>query len=142
VSEFRFACQPGCTACCSVKGYVYLTEGDLCRAAEFLGMRPGAFERKYVYRTRHLLRLRKPPASQCHFLENGGCSLHPAKPTQCRAFPFWPEVVASPTEWRKLKRYCPGIGKGEPITPEAVQRIANDMREAYPGMYTATVPSL
>ena len=29
----RFECQRGCTACCEQKGFVYLTEGDLARAA-------------------------------------------------------------------------------------------------------------
>jgi uncharacterized protein len=103
--------------------------------AAFLGMTERAFERKYVYRTRHLLRLRKPPASQCHFLTDNGCALHPAKPVQCRAFPFWPESVESRAAWRQLKSYCPGVGKGEVVPVEAVQRIANEMREAYPGMY-------
>src|ERR1039457_2767618 len=47
----RFECQPGCTACCTQKGFVYLTAADLPRMASFLGMTPAAFERRYVYRT-------------------------------------------------------------------------------------------
>jgi Fe-S-cluster containining protein len=94
-----------------------------------------AFERKYVYRTRHLLRLRKPPDSQCHFLRENGCAIHPVKPSQCRAFPFWPESIESPRAWRELGRGCPGIGKGQIVPFAAVQRIANEMRESYPGMY-------
>src|ERR1035441_1032325 len=89
----RFQCQPGCTACCEQRGYVYLTEADLVRAATFVGMTAPAFERKFVYRTAGQLRLRVPRLSQCHFLRDGGCSIHPAKPTQCRIFPFWPEQV-------------------------------------------------
>jgi len=95
----HFACQPGCTACCEQKGFVYLTGGDLARAAHFLGMTPAAFERKYVYRTKNRMRLRVPRESQCNFLRDGGCSIHPAKPTQCRIFPFWPELVESRCEW-------------------------------------------
>ena len=108
------------------------------RAAAFLGLTPRAFESKYVYRTRHLLRLRKPPGAECHFLTESGCSIHPAKPTQCRAFPFWPEVTASRDEWKKLNSYCPGIGQGGVVPEEAVVRITNEMREAYPAMYEAT----
>ncbi len=133
--QLRFACQPGCTACCDAVGYVYLSEADLRRAAAFLGMTPANFERRYVYRTRHLLRLRKPRQLQCHFLGESGCVLHPAKPTQCRAFPFWPELTASRQRWNGLKRRCPGIGCGELVPAGAVLRINCEMREAYPAMY-------
>jgi hypothetical protein len=136
VEELRFACQPGCTSCCQVTGYVYLTEADLRGAAAFLGLSPRVFEARYVYRTTHLLRLRKPRGAQCHFLEEKGCAIHPAKPAQCRIFPFWPELVESRSAWRGIARYCPGIGKGEPASVQGVLRLANEMREAYPGMYS------
>ena len=131
----RFDCRPGCTNCCRVHGYVYLTESDLRAAAVFLGMRPRDFESRYVYRTAHLLRLRKPRHAQCHFLEENGCALHPAKPTQCRIFPFWPELVESRSAWRGISRYCPGIGRGKLASLQGVLRLAAEMREAYPGMY-------
>lgn len=131
----RFQCQPGCTACCEQKGFVYLTEGDLERAARFLGLTPEAFERKYVYRTKNRMRLRVPRESQCNFLRDGGCSIHPAKPTQCRIFPFWPELVESRREWQKTAQYCPGMGQGPLIQIEQARAEALEMREAYPEMY-------
>ena len=131
----RFECQPGCTACCERKGFVYLTEDDVTRAAVFLGMTKRAFERKYVYRTRNLRRLRTPRATQCHFLRDGGCSIHPAKPTQCRIFPFWPELVDLPKEWHKAASWCPGIGKGELVQIETARSLAQEMRMAYPSHY-------
>ena len=48
----RFECQPGCTECCTQRGFVYLTEADVERAAAFLEMTPGAFEQKYVFRSK------------------------------------------------------------------------------------------
>lgn len=131
----RFACQPGCTACCTQRGFVYLSEEDLVRAATFLGMTAAEFERRYVYRTRRRLRLRTPRDSRCHFLRDDGCSIHPAKPTQCRIFPFWPELVESRREWNKTARYCPGMGKGPLIQIESAQAQAREMREAYPELY-------
>jgi Fe-S-cluster containining protein len=98
-------------------------------------MNPAAFEAKYVYRTAYLLRLRKPRGAQCHFLDEKGCALHPAKPAQCRIFPFWPEIVESREAWLGLSSYCPGIGKGAPVPASAVLRLSAQMREAYPGMY-------
>lgn len=137
----RFACQSGCTECCRRQGFVYLTEADLARAAKFLGMRPSAFERKYVYRTRNLRRLRVPRVARCHFLKDGGCSIHPAKPTQCRAFPFWPELVDSPRAWRKTAGYCPGIGKGPLVQIQTIRKVAREMHEAHPRLYPARQPS-
>ena len=131
----RFECQPGCTNCCNVEGYVYITERDLKRIAKYLRMTAAEFESRYVYRTKHLLRLRKPRGSQCHFLESGGCSIHPVNPVQCRLFPFWPELVEKPREWKKAGKHCPGIGKGELIQiGDALERSA-EMRTAYPGIY-------
>lgn len=131
----KFECQPGCTACCEQKGFVWLTESDIPRAAGFLGMTPAAFERRYVYRTRNRRRLRVPRDSQCSFLHDGGCSIHPAKPTQCRIFPFWPELLDSRREWRKAAKYCPGMGKGPLIQIAAAREQAAEMRAGYPEQY-------
>ncbi len=116
---------------------VYITEDDLKRAAKFVGMSAKAFETKYVYRTRHQMRFRKPPEKQCTFLGEHGCSIHPAKPTQCRTFPFWPEIVGLKAAWNRTGRYCPGIGKGELIQIGTAMEIAEEQRRAYPEMYKA-----
>jgi len=135
VRTLRFACQKGCTDCCNTAGYVYLSAQDLARAAAFLGLSPAEFERRYVYRTRRLLRLRKPPDKQCPFLGTSGCLIHPAKPTQCRLYPFWPEIVERPSDWRVESLRCRGIGKGPTIQIGTALELAHQMRQAYPSMY-------
>lgn len=135
MDSVRFTCQSGCTNCCRVQGYVYLTEEDLQRAAAFRGMTCDDFERKYVYRTKHLRRLRKPQNSQCHFLESHGCAIHPAKPTQCRLFPFWPDLLESDGAWTATAARCPGIGTGPYIQIGAALETAEEMRRAYPTIY-------
>ncbi len=114
---------------------MYLTEADIPRMAAFLGMTQRAFEKRYVYRTRNRTRLRVPSDSSCSFLKEDGCSIHPAKPTQCRIFPFWPELVESRREWRKTAKYCPGIDRGPLIQIESARTQAQEMREGYPGLY-------
>jgi uncharacterized protein len=131
----RFACQPGCTECCRQKGFVYLTEADAARVAGYLGMERAAFERKFVYRTKNRMRLRVPRDASCYFLRHDGCSIHAVKPTQCRVFPFWPELLESRREWNKTARYCPGLGKGPLIQIEAAREQAREMREGYPALY-------
>jgi len=131
----RFTCQPSCTKCCEVTGYVYLTKDDLRRAAAFVNISVKQFERRYVVRFKRLLRLRKPKVGQCYFLKDGGCSIHPAKPTQCRLYPFWPELVEDRGKWTLEAKSCPGIGKGELIQLGTACETASEMKRAYPSMY-------
>lgn len=131
----RFQCQPGCTECCTQRGFVWLTEEDLVRVAKFLDMTPRAFERKYIYRTSKRIRLRVPREVHCHFLRDGGCSIHAVKPTQCRIFPFWPELVESRREWKKAAKFCPGLDHGPLVQIETAKQLAREMREAYPALY-------
>ena len=135
MNGLRFRCLRGCIECCNEPGFVYLAEADLAPAAALLHLTPRQFEKRHVYRTKHLLRLRKPIGAQCPFLAPAGCRIHSAKPTQCRAFPFWPELIAPPSAWREAARRCPGIGRGKVVPLQAVERLANDMREGYPEMY-------
>jgi Fe-S-cluster containining protein len=131
----RFTCQPGCTNCCTQQGWVYLTEDDILRAAAFLKLAAAEFERRYIYRTKNIRRLRMAAVARCPFLVDSGCSIHPAKPTQCRIFPFWPAQVNNKREWLKTARYCPGIGKGKLIQIDTARAQAEEMRAAYPHMY-------
>ena len=131
----RFECQPGCIRCCDQDGVVYLSETDILNAAKFVGLRPAEFEAKYVYRTAHQRRLRKPPERQCPFLGASGCDIHPAKPTQCRTFPFWPETLESTKAWKRVGKYCPGVGKGALIQIDAAIEIAEQQKSAYPEHY-------
>ena len=131
----RFECQPSCTTCCQQKGHVYLTEEDIVRAAHFLRLSAVEFERKFVYRTTNLRRLRAPRDAQCGFLRADGCSIHPVKPTQCRLFPFWPELVDDEKEWAKTGEWCPGIGKGDLIQIETAHEFTTEMRQAHLRLY-------
>jgi Fe-S-cluster containining protein len=133
--HLRFACQSGCTKCCEVHGFVYITENDLRRIAAYVGLTPTAFEKRYVVRFKRLLRLRKPRRAQCHFLTKGGCSVHPVKPVQCRLYPFWPELVEQRAHWEAERRMCPGIGKGELIQIGVACETAAEMKTAYPAIY-------
>lgn len=107
----------------------------MVRIAAHLTLSPAAFERSYCYRTKNRVRLRVPRDAQCVFLVAGGCSIHSVKPVQCRIFPFWPEMVESRREWRKLAHYCPGIDKGPLVQIEDARAQAEEMRAGHPAMY-------
>ena len=130
----RFTCIRGCTRCCEREDFIYLTEEDVKRIAGHLGMDVKAFQAQHVYRTRRTRRLRMR-LGKCPFLLEDGCSIHTVKPTQCRLFPFWPELVASRKEWARTGRYCPGIGVGKLVQIGTAVERAEEMRTAYPSMY-------
>jgi len=131
----RFECVPGCTNCCRVQGWIYLSETDATRIAGYLKLSPAEFESRYLYRTKNTLRFRKPKGAQCHFLNDGGCSIHAVKPTQCRLFPFWPELVENRKNWNQTAKNCPGIGRGPLIQIGQAIEIADEMRRSYPSDY-------
>lgn len=131
----RFECQPGCTKCCEQQGFVYLTEEDILRLADYLNLTTPDFEYRYVFRTKNQRRLRVPRHANCEFLESGGCRVHEAKPTQCRTFPYWPELLDSRQSWHKTGKWCPGIGKGELINIDLANEAAEEMRSSHPFLY-------
>jgi Fe-S-cluster containining protein len=130
--NFRFECQRGCTNCCTKSGHVFVTEEDIGRIAEYLGLERAAFEQRYVYRSKLGARLTVPRADGCHFLVEGGCSIHEVKPLQCLVFPYWPENVAARSAWKGLRRYCPGVGVGPLVQIETVRAQAQAYRDAFP----------
>ena len=132
--NFRFECQAGCTNCCTQSGHVWVTEEDVERIAVYLGLDRATFEKRYVYKSKQGLRLTIPGPHSCHFLMDGGCSIHAVKPLQCRVFPYWPENVANRASWKKLSRYCPGIGVGPLVQISTVRQQSQAYHDAFPDL--------
>jgi uncharacterized protein len=61
--------------------------------------------------------------------------VHPAKPTQCRAFPFWPELIEDEKQLEEAAQWCPGIGKGNLVPVAELEKSAREMKKSYPHMY-------
>jgi Fe-S-cluster containining protein len=103
----RFGCTQ-CGACCRIKGYVWLGGPDIARMADFLKLSIDEFRARYVQehviegQDERGLSLVKVPHG-CVFLDDATnqCTLHDARPTQCRTFPFWPMALESPEAWER-----------------------------------------
>lgn len=65
----------------------------------------------------------------CVFYSPEGCKIYDVRPAQCRRFPFWKHVMASPEEWDTLKQRCPGIGQGQLYVREEIEAIMRGERD-------------
>lgn len=109
----RFECQ-GSGKCCVSRGqygYVYLTLEDRRRLARHFKLPTREFTKRYCVKEDGLWVLRDF-TDACVFLEGKRCGVYEARPTQCRTWPFWPEVMNAKTWDAEVKRFCPGVGKG------------------------------
>lgn len=110
----RFKCQ-GSGKCCVSRGeygYVYMTKEDRIRMAKALGMTTSAFTRQYCQKQDGIYHLIDGPDGMCSFLDDHKCSIYEGRPTQCRTWPFWPEVMNAKVWQEEVATFCPGVGKG------------------------------
>ncbi|AKU91663.1 YkgJ family cysteine cluster protein [Vulgatibacter incomptus] len=120
---FRFECTR-CGDCCRRPGFVYLAADEPARLAKHLGLPLAGLKRRFLTRLvdgTWAIEVEES-GSGCPFLVDNLCSVEPVKPGQCRAYPFWRELVKDPAAWEREARACEGIGKGEPLPPDEVRR--------------------
>jgi len=108
-----FACTK-CGACCTgAPGYVWVTVDEMMKLAEFRGESLDEFTSRFVRKVGRRYSLIERPGGDCIFWDaKAGCTVYPARPTQCRTWPFWEENVESPEDWERTTEICPGSGRG------------------------------
>ena len=121
----RFNCQR-CGACCSgAPGYVWLEAADVAALALSLGLERADFLANHTRRVDGGLSLREETDGRCVLFESGlGCRAYEARPRQCRTWPFWARIVATPAAWEREAADCPGMGTGDVIDPEEIERLS------------------
>ncbi len=124
----RFECQ-GSGKCCTSHGefgFVFLTPADRKRFAKFFKMTSSEFTKKYCDRTNGVWHLKENPAQpDCMFLEKKRCSVYDARPSQCRTWPFWGEVMNAKSWTKDVASFCPGVGKGKLWSAEEITAVLN-----------------
>lgn len=107
----NFGCT-GCGKCCTGSpGFVWLTEEEVSVISDYLAIPREQFLKEYT--RKHFGRLaliEKGSDYDCVFLEDKKkCTIYPVRPQQCRTYPFWHGVLATPESWRNEKNHCEGI---------------------------------
>lgn len=135
-SGMYFSCEMCGTCCRGLKeGEVFLYRDDIVRLANHLGLKGTKglreFSRKYLKLIRDSFFWRAPGAKRgkrykfdtlgfkftgddehCHFLVDNTCTVHEARPFQCRAFPIgWKQLISSPSRVKDYSKRCPALQK-------------------------------
>lgn len=132
----QFECQ-GSGQCCVSReeyGYVYMTKEDRIRMAKALGLSTMAFTKQYCSKDEGIYHLVDGEEGRCQFLQGRRCGIYEGRPTQCRTWPFWPEVMNAKTWKKEVEAFCPGVGKGKVWSKEEIEeqiRLQSESEQGY-----------
>lgn len=97
--------------------------------ADFLGLERGAFLVRYCRSVGSAISLLEYENGDCVFYRPEGCAVYPVRPVQCRAFPFWPHLLASQGAWEAEKGRCRGMGKGKKYSCSQIEAMRDSVGE-------------
>jgi Fe-S-cluster containining protein len=105
----RFECQV-CGTCCQGEGGIYLAEAEIDRIADFLNVSREIFLEKYCLAKNGRIYIHvREEDGYCHFAVEGKCTIHPVKPSPCRAWPFFQPMLTDQADWEVARNSCPAL---------------------------------
>lgn len=124
-----FTCTQCGNCCTGGPGFVWISDEEIRRLAEFLNLPKREVIENYCRRIGRRLSLNErlmPNGNyDCVFLteidaapgegvrqKRRGCSIYPVRPLQCRTWPFWDGNLSSKQAWEISSQRCPGMDKG------------------------------
>jgi uncharacterized protein len=117
-----FTCTRCGNCCTGAPGYVWVSSEEIRQLAEFRGETIEEFSTRFVRRVGDCYSLIEKPGGDCIFWDKqAGCTVYPARPIQCRTWPFWPENVEKPADWQRVQEVCPGSGHGRLYSLSEIQ---------------------
>jgi uncharacterized protein len=132
LSSLRFRCT-GCGACCRGRGdyWVEASRAEQRRIQRFLKVSWRWFRRRCVTVYEDGSEGLRWQNDRCVFLDaDDRCRIYAARPTQCRTYPFWSEILRSRASWRAAARQCEGVGRGAVIPLADVRERLRQYRRA------------
>ena len=130
-----FSCTR-CSDCCRHEsGFVFLSENDVSRLATECKITYTEFVDVYcrwipsnpldpARNNTERLSLKEKSDFDCIFWDFG-CKVYNSRPLQCRAFPFWPNVLNFMESWEKTRTTCPGMDQGKLHNREEIEALLN-----------------
>ncbi len=117
-----FSCTRCGDCCTGAPGYVWVEPAEIEALAKHLGLSVDSFGERYLRKVGRRYSLIEKPGGDCVFFDKG-CSVYPARPTQCRTFPFWRGNLKSERAWDEIADECPGIGQGKLFPVEEIEAL-------------------
>ncbi len=107
-----FSCRM-CGKCCEGRGGIVVSPRDLPRLRAFFGLPPAEVLGRFTEMMRGQPVIRCGEDGSCMFFREGkGCSIHPARPAVCRAWPFFRGNMVDSISFAMAREDCPGICRG------------------------------
>ena len=130
-----FSCTQ-CGKCCHIRNdmaFVFLNKSERKRLAITKNMSLEKFERTYCLQNKNQDWILKFKSGRCVFLKGKKCSVNTAKPTQCRTWPFWPELLVDKKTFKKeVIDFCPGSRKKTPIvSAKEIKKQIKEIEDAF-----------
>lgn len=137
-----FTCTQCGNCCTGGPGYVWISPAEVDRLAEFLHLSAAEVLERYCRKIGDqysLTERRNRGQYDCIFLREEPatrtvegqtirttrrtCAIYPVRPLQCRTWPFWDSMLASPTAWKQGTARCPGVNQGKKYTVRQIEAI-------------------
>lgn len=131
ITGLAFECLE-CGRCCAgpEEGYVWATDEEIAHAAKFLNLGEKIFRSQYVRRVGLRKSFREEKKTHnCVFIKDGRCTIYPARPTQCRTWPFWKSNLKAPDDWSWAAQRCAGVNRGKLFAFDEIQNRAGITEE-------------
>lgn len=107
--KYAFDCKC-CGHCCEGRGGIVVSPDDLARLCAHLAVSETEFTARWGEIRGEKLHVRTGPDGSCIFFRSGtGCTVHPAKPDICRAWPYFRGNLVDAESLAMAKDFCPGI---------------------------------
>jgi len=107
---------------------VAVSDGEIAALAGEVELTPEQFRAAYTRASSDgEISLREQRDGSCVFYDpSHGCSVYALRPRQCRSFPFWRSVLATPEKWDAEARACPGMNQGPLHAADEIEAISRD----------------
>lgn len=122
----HFECL-GCGRCCRGEaGGIFMRPVEERRVAEEQGLSLDDLRRRFETNRWRFPSLKERSNGSCIMLgPENRCSIYRCRPLACRTWPFWPEVLASRSDWKREACHCPGMNSGPVWNGWQIEKILN-----------------
>jgi len=112
---------------------VWVNADEIAQLAQYLELTPRRFEHQYMRRLGLRNALHERASGDCVFFDpcERRCIVYPARPVQCRSYPFWDGLIEDKQSWARLRDGCKGAQRGQRVVAAVeIRRRAERLRSA------------